>query len=83
MNMIDQLMDSFYSNEKIKTMRYLEFLYYCYTKFEKEIFYWREKYAKERNIPPSFICSDKNLKLLLKRIKNKTDDKIFLNKETI
>ena len=49
------------------------------TKFEKEIFYWREKYAKERNIPPSFICSDKNLKLLLKRIKNKTFNKDFCN----
>ena len=37
MNMIDQLMDSFDSNEKNKSMRYREFLYHCYTKFEKEI----------------------------------------------
>jgi|TARA_X000000950_G_scaffold110344_1_gene139126 ribonuclease D len=49
------------------------------TKFEKEIFYWREKYAEKNNIPPSFICSDKNLKILLKRIKNKTFNKEFCN----
>ena len=37
MNTIDQLIDSFDSNEKNKGRRYREFLYHCFTKFEKEI----------------------------------------------
>ena len=34
---IKDLMDSFDSDEKNKGRRYREFLYHCYTKFEKEI----------------------------------------------
>ena len=37
MDTIDQLMDSFDSEEKNKGRRYREFLYHCFTKFEKEI----------------------------------------------
>ena len=34
---IKDLMDSFHTDEKNKGRRYREFLYHCYTKFEKEI----------------------------------------------
>ena len=34
---IEDLIDSFQTNEKNKGRRYREFLYHCYTKFEKEI----------------------------------------------
>ena len=34
---IKDLMDSFDSDEKNKGRRYREFLYHCFTKFEKEI----------------------------------------------
>ena len=34
---IEDLMDSFDSEEKNKGRRYREFLYHCFTKFEKEI----------------------------------------------
>ena len=34
---IEDLIDSFHTNEKNKGRRYREFLYHCYTKFEKEI----------------------------------------------
>ena len=34
---IKDLIDSFESDEKNKGRRYREFLYHCYTKFEKEI----------------------------------------------
>ena len=37
MDSIDQLIDSFDSKEKNKSVRYREFLYHCYTIFEKEI----------------------------------------------
>ena len=37
MDTIDQLMDSFESDEKNKGKRYREFLYYCFLKFEKHI----------------------------------------------
>ena len=37
MDSIDQLIDSFDSKEKNKNVRYREFLYHCFTKFEKEI----------------------------------------------
>ena len=37
MDTIDQLMDSFDSDEKNKGRRYREFLYHCFTKFEKEV----------------------------------------------
>ena len=34
---IDQLIDSFDSDEKNKSRRYREFLYHCFLKFEKQI----------------------------------------------
>ena len=34
---IEDLIDSFHTDEKNKGRRYHEFLYHCYTKFEKEI----------------------------------------------
>ena len=34
---IEDLIDSFDSDEKNKGRRYREFLYHCFTKFEKEI----------------------------------------------
>ena len=34
---IEDLIDSFDSDEKNKGRRYREFLYHCYTKFEREI----------------------------------------------
>tara|TARA_B100000927_G_scaffold214052_1_gene174471 strand:+ start:180 stop:410 length:231 start_codon:yes stop_codon:yes gene_type:complete len=34
---IEDLLDSFESNERNKGRRYREFLYHCFTKFEKEI----------------------------------------------
>ena len=34
---IKDLMDSFHTDEKNKGRRYREFLYHCYTIFEKEI----------------------------------------------
>ena len=34
---IEDLIDSFHTDEKNKSRRYREFLYHCYTKFEKEI----------------------------------------------
>ena len=37
MDTIDQLMDSFDSDEKNKGRRYREFLYHCFMKFEDEM----------------------------------------------
>ena len=37
MDTIDQLMDSFESDEKNKCKRYSEFLYHCFMKFEDQI----------------------------------------------
>ena len=34
---IDELLNSFESDEKNKGRRYREFLYYCFTKFEEQI----------------------------------------------
>ena len=34
---IQDLIDSFHTDEKNKGIRYREFLYHCYTKFEREI----------------------------------------------
>ena len=34
---IEDLINSFHTDEKNKGRRYREFLYHCYTKFEKEI----------------------------------------------
>ena len=68
MNMIDQLMDSFDSNEKNKCMRYREFLYYCYTKFEKEI-----KNIKSKKLINKYITMRNNtLKYLINNEKEIT-----------
>ena len=68
MNMIDQLMDSFDSNEKNKSMRYREFLYYCYTKFENEI-----KNIKSKKLINKYITMRNNtLKYLINNEKEIT-----------
>ena len=41
------------------------------SKLEKDIFLWREKYAKQKNIPPSYIFGDKVLKKIVNIINNK------------
>ena len=38
---------------------------------EKDIFLWREKYAKEKNIPPSYVFRNKDLKKISNKIRNK------------
>jgi ribonuclease D len=38
---------------------------------EKDIFLWREKYAKKKNIPPSYVFGNKDLKKISNKIKNK------------
>ena len=45
------------------------------SKLEKKIFLWREQQAKKRNIPPSYIFRNKDLKYLSKIIKNDNLDK--------
>ncbi len=41
------------------------------SKSEKDIFLWREKYAKQENIPPSYIFRNKDLKKIANKIKGK------------
>ncbi len=41
------------------------------SKSEKDIFLWREKYAKQENIPPSYIFGNKDLKKIANKIKGK------------
>ncbi len=41
------------------------------SKLEKDIFLWREKYAKQKNIPPSYIFGNKVLKKIVNKIKIK------------
>ena len=55
MNTIDQLIDSFDSKEKNKSVRYREFLYHCFTKFEKEI-----KKIKSKKIINKYITMRDN-----------------------
>ncbi len=40
------------------------------SKLEKDIFLWREKYAKQKNIPPSYIFGNKFLKKIANKIKS-------------
>ena len=40
------------------------------SKLEKDIFLWREKYAKQKNIPPSYIFGNKVLKKIANNIKS-------------
>ena len=70
---IKDLMDSFESDEKNKGRRYLEFLYYCFTKFEaqiKKIKYNKiiNKYETMRNNTLShLIQNEKEITLKLSR----------------
>ena len=50
------------------------------SKLEKKIFMWREKYAEKKNIPPSKIFKDKELKSVAKEIKNKKYKDDFFKK---
>ena len=52
---IKDLIDSFESDEKNKGRRYREFLYHCYTKFEKEI-----KKIKSKKIINKYIIMRNN-----------------------
>ena len=52
---IKDLIDSFESDEKNKGRRYREFLYHCFTKFEKEI-----KKIKSKKIINKYITMRNN-----------------------
>ena len=68
MDTIDQLIDSFDSKEKNKSVRYREFLYHCFTKFEKEI-----KKIKSKKIINKYITMRNNtLKYLINNEKEIT-----------
>lgn len=45
------------------------------SKLEKEIFMWREKYASKKNVPPSQILNNKDLKVLINKVQSKKMDK--------
>ena len=47
---------------------------------EKDIFLWREKYAKEKNIPPSYVFGNKDLKKISNKIKNKEKEPYDIKK---
>ena len=70
---IEDLMDSFDSEEKNKGRRYREFLYHCYTKFEKEIKKIKSKkiinkYETMRNNTFSYLIqNEKEITLKLSR----------------
>ena len=55
MNTIDQLIDSFDSKEKNKSVRYREFLYHCFLKFENEM-----KKIKSKKIINKYIIMRNN-----------------------
>ena len=68
MDSIDQLIDSFDSKEKNKSARYREFLYHCFTKFEKEI-----KKIKSKKIINKYITMrDNTLSYLIQNEKEIT-----------
>ena len=52
---IDQLIDSFDSDEKNKSRRYREFLYHCFLKFEK-----KNKKIKSKKIINKYITMRNN-----------------------
>ena len=72
---IDQLIDSFDSDEKNKSRRYREFLYHCFLKFEKQIKKIKSKkiiikYITMRNINFSYLIqNEKEITLKLSRSK--------------
>ena len=73
MNTIDQLIDSFDSNEKNKGRRYREFLYHCFMKFEDEMKKIKSKkiinkYITMRNNTLSYLIqNEKEITLKLSR----------------
>ena len=72
---IKDLIDSFDSDEKNKGRRYREFLYHCFTKFEKEIKKIKSKkiinkYITMRNNTFSYLIqNEKEITLKLSRSK--------------
>ncbi len=50
------------------------------SRLEKKIFFWREKKAEKRNVPPSKIFQDKNLKFLAKNFEKENFKEDFLTK---
>ena len=65
---IKDLIDSFDSDEKNKGIRYREFLYHCFTKFEKEI-----KKIKSKKIINKYITMrDNTLSYLIQNEKEIT-----------
>ena len=70
---IEDLLDSFESNERNKGRRYREFLYHCFTKFEKEIKNIKSKkminrYITMRNNTLSYLIqNEKEITLKLSR----------------
>ena len=72
---IDQLIDSFDSDEMNKSRRYREFLYHCFLKFEKQIKKIKSKkiinkYITMRNNTFSYLIqNEKEITLKLSRSK--------------
>ena len=70
---IEDLMDSFHTDEKNKGRKYREFLYHCYTIFEKEIKKIKSKkminrYITMRNNTLSYLIqNEKEITLKLSR----------------
>ena len=65
---IDDLIRSYDSDEKNKGRRYREFLYHCYTKFEKEIKKIINKYITMRNNTFSYLIqNEKEITLKLSK----------------
>ena len=75
MDTIDQLMDSFESDEKNLGRRYNEFLYHCFMKFEEQIKKIKSKkiinkYITMRNNTFSYLIqNEKEITLKLSRSK--------------
>ena len=65
---IKDLMDSFDSDEKNKGRRYREFLYHCFTKFEKEI----KKIKSKKLINKYITMRDNTLSYLIQNEKEIT-----------
>ena len=65
---IEDLMDSFHTDEKNKGRRYREFLYHCYTKFEKEI----KKIKSKKMINRYIIMRNNTLSYLIQNEKEIT-----------
>ena len=70
---VEDLIDSFHTDEKNKGRRYREFLYHCYTIFEKEIKNIKSKkminrYITMRNNTLSYLIqNEKEITLKLSR----------------